>query len=90
MKKNEKGTFSDYREHQMVIEECLKDIRSILKKKPLNFKINTQIKQIVEDTDSSLVSIRKELVYAKETKTLCCGTEYLSNDLVVLKNSEIP
>ncbi len=34
----------------MVIEECLKDIRSILKKKSLNFKVNNQIRQIVEDT----------------------------------------
>lgn len=75
MRKNEKGSAPDYREHQMAIEDCLRDISTILKKKTLNFKINPQIKQIVDDTDSSLVAIRKDLVTVKETKFLCCGTE---------------
>jgi hypothetical protein len=59
----------------MTIEDCLRDIGSILKKKSLNFKINPQIRQIIEDTDSSLAAIRKDLVTVKETKFLCCGTE---------------
>lgn len=59
----------------MVIEECLKDIRLILKKKSLNFKVNSQIRQIVEDTETSLVAVRKEFAYIKETKFLCCGTD---------------
>lgn len=61
----------------MVIDDCLKDLRSILKKKPLNFKINPQIRQIIEDTDASLIAIRKDLVTVKDTKFLCCGTEYM-------------
>ena len=75
MKKNEKGTPADYREHQTVIEDCLKDVRTILRKKPLNFKVNPQIKQLIEDTDSSLQAIRKDLLSVKDTKFLCCGTD---------------
>jgi hypothetical protein len=59
----------------MAIEECLKDVRAILRKKPLNFKVNPQIRQLIEDTDSSLVAIRKDLVAVKDTKFLCCGTD---------------
>lgn len=50
MKKNEKGASNEYREHLMTVEECLKDIRIILKKRPLNFKVNLQIRQIIDDT----------------------------------------
>ena len=76
MKKNEKGASNEYREHLMAIDDCLKDVRIILKKKPLNFKINPQIKQIIEDTESSLIAVRKDLANIKDTKFLCCGTEY--------------
>lgn len=75
MKKNEKGAGPDFREHQMAIEDCLKDVRTILRKKPLNFKVNPQIRQLIEDTDSSLVAIRKDLVTVKDTKFMCCGTD---------------
>lgn len=73
----------------MVIEECLKDIRSILKKKSLNFKVNNQIRQIVEDTETSIVAIRKEFAYIKETKFLCCGTEYFIANLVEQRSSKL-
>ena len=75
MKKNEKGSPNEFREHLMTIDDCLKDIRIILKKKSLNFKVNPQIKQIIDDTDSSLIAVRKDLATIKDTKFLCCGTD---------------
>lgn len=75
IKKNEKGSPSELREHQITFEDCLKDIRIILKKKSLNFKVNPQIKQILDDTDSSLAAVRKDLATIKDTKFLCCGTD---------------
>jgi hypothetical protein len=88
MKKVEKGASNEFREHQVAVDDCLKDIRIILRKKPLNFKINPQIRQIVEDTESSLVAVRKEFVTIKETKFLCCGTEYFFIYLVVPRSSK--
>jgi hypothetical protein len=75
MRKQEKGSTNEYRENIAAIEDCLRDIRTILKKKPLNFKVNQQIKEIITDTEASLVAIRKDLATIKDTKFLCCGTE---------------
>jgi hypothetical protein len=44
-----------------IVEDCLKDIRIILRKKPLNFKINPEIKHIIDDTKVSLDGIRADL-----------------------------
>lgn len=90
MKKSEKGTSNEYREHMAAVQDCTDDIRSILKKKSLNFKVNLPIKQIIEDTESSLIMVRKDLVGVKDTKTLCCGTEYLLSYVVGLRNSRLP
>lgn len=75
MKKNEKGTTGEYREHMNAIDDCLKDVRTILRKKPLNFKVNPQMRQLIEDTESSLQAVRKDLTGVKDTKFLCCGTD---------------
>ena len=75
MKKSEKGTSNEYREHMAAVQDCTDDIRSILKKKSLNFKVNLPIKQIIEDTESSLIMVRKDLVGVKDTKTLCSGAK---------------
>jgi hypothetical protein len=77
MRKEERGAKNEFLENIRAVDDCLKDIRVILKKKSLNFKVNAEIKHIIEDTRISLDGIRADLKTIKETKTLgCCGTEY--------------
>ena len=90
MKKEEKGAKTQFIENIRAVEDCQKDIRSILKKRPLNFKVNQEIKQIIDDTKISLDAMRADLRTYKDTKFLCCGTEYLFIYLVVLKSSNLP
>ena len=59
-----------------MVELCLADIRAVLRKKPLSFKVNAEIKEVVENTKISLEGLRKHLRTVKETKCIgCCGTE---------------
>jgi len=57
------------------IQDCLNDVRSILKKQPINFKVNKQFTQIIEDTETSLSALGKSLLNIGDTKFMCCGTE---------------
>jgi len=54
----------------------------------LNFKVNQEIKQIIDDTKISLDALRADLRTIKESKFLCCGTEYEFTYLVVQKSSK--
>lgn len=38
------------RDNTGCVQDCLKDIRIILKKKPLSFKVNSQIREIINNT----------------------------------------
>ena len=44
------------------------------------------LSKIIEATESSLVLIRKDLLGVKDTKFLCCGTEYYFSYLVGQKS----
>lgn len=82
MRKEERGAKNEYLENIRIVEDCLKDIRIVIRKKPLSFKVNPEIKHIIDDTKVSLDGIKADLRNIKETKFLCCGTEYFFTYLV--------
>lgn len=47
MKREEKGAKNEFIQSIRVVEACLADVRAVIRKKPLNFKVSIEIKNIV-------------------------------------------
>ena len=77
MKREERGAKNEFLENIRAVETCLSDIKAVLKKKTLNFKVNNEIRDIINETRMSVDALKKSLSTIKDTKCLgCCGTEY--------------
>ena len=80
MRSKGKGAGNDFREHQLTVQDCLNDIHALNRKRPLNFKVNKELVQLIEDTEACINALGRSLAGIGETKVMCCGTEYfLSN-----------
>lgn len=59
MKKYESGAKNEVHENIRIVEDCLRDIRNLLRKKSLNFKVNKECNLLIEDTQTALDEMRK-------------------------------
>ena len=67
-----KGKNSNYVGH---VRNCHNSIKNILKKRPLNFRVNKQIIELVNDTNEAIVMVRTKLPLIGETTFMCCGVD---------------
>lgn len=74
MQSRKKGSPKDFMRHIEIVEQCLASIQSILKK-PLKFKVNKDIQELIHSTEDTLIGIRKSLPRITDTKCLCFGAE---------------
>ena len=57
------------------VKNCHNTIKSILKKKSFNFKINKQFNELYDETLTAIKLIKEKIPMAEKTTFLCCGTD---------------
>lgn len=57
------------------VKNCHSSIKSILKKKSFNFKINKQFNELYDETLVAIKIIREKIPISEQTTFLCCGVD---------------